>query len=139
MFLPGLRSRLVTLVATGVSPVFFLLTLPIGGWTEWRQLPEVLNTIGLRPSDVRPITGDWGWTAVVSGGHWNLDPTPARIGQYMIYAAIVACLFWWRKADPVDVTIAILLSFMIFTPRLGAQYLLWFMPFLAARPTRWAW
>ncbi|TQS28638.1 hypothetical protein [Microbispora sp. KK1-11] len=139
MFLPGLRSRLVSLVATGVSPVFFLLTLPIGGWTEWRQLPEVLNTIGLRPSDVRPITGDWGWTALVSGGNWNLDPLPARIGQYLIYAAIVACLVWWRKADPVDVTIAILLSFMIFTPRLGAQYLLWFMPFLVARPTRWAW
>lgn len=139
MFLPGLRSRLVSLVGIGISPVFFLLTLPIGGWTDWRQLPEVLNTIGLRPSDVRPITGDWGWTTLVSGGNWNLDPLPARIGQYMIYAAIVACLIWWRKADPVDVTIAILLSFMIFTPRLGAQYLLWFMPFLVARPTRWAW
>ncbi|GAA4216332.1 hypothetical protein [Microbispora amethystogenes] len=139
MFLPGLRSRLVALVAVAVPPVFFLLTLPIGGWTEWRQLPEVLNTIGLRPSDVRPITGDWGWTALVSGGNWNLDPTPARIGQYLIYASIVACLVWWRRADPVDVTIAILLSFMIFTPRLGAQYLLWFMPFLVARPTRWAW
>ncbi|WP_405084155.1 hypothetical protein [Microbispora sp. NBC_01389] len=139
MFLPGLRSRLVALVAVALPPVFFLLTLPIGGWTEWRQLPEVLNTIGLRPSDVRPITGDWGWTALVSGGNWNLDPTPARIGQYLIYASIVACLVWWRRADPVDVTIAILLSFMILTPRLGAQYLLWFMPFLVARPTRWAW
>src|SRR5690606_19847890 len=54
MFLPGLRSRLISLVATGIPPVFFLLSLPIGGWTEWRQLPEVLRTIGLRPSDVRP-------------------------------------------------------------------------------------
>ncbi|MEW9534412.1 hypothetical protein [Microbispora sp. NPDC049125] len=139
MFLPGLRSRLVSLIATGVAPVLFLLSLPVAGFTEWNRLPDVLNTIGLRPSDVRPITGDWGWTTLVSGGNWNLDPTPARIGQYLIYAAVAACLIWWRKADPIDVTIAILLAFMIFTPRLGAQYLLWFMPFLVARPTRWAW
>ncbi|WP_204061095.1 hypothetical protein [Microbispora corallina] len=139
MLLPGLRSRVVSLVATGVPPVFFLLTLPVAGFTDWNKLPEVLNTIGLRPSDVRPITGDWGWTTLVSGGNWNLDPAPARIGQYLIYAAVAACLIWWRKADPIDVTIAILLAFMIFTPRLGAQYLMWFMPFLVARPTRWAW
>ncbi|MFC0866200.1 hypothetical protein ACFHYQ_28265 [Sphaerimonospora cavernae] len=139
MLLPGLRSRLVSLVATGVPPILFLLSLPIGGWTRWSELADVLNAIGLRPSDVRPITGDWGWTALLSGGEWNLDPTPARIGQYLIYASLIACLIWWRKAHPVDVTIAILLAFMIFTPRLGAQYLLWFMPFLVARPTRWAW
>ncbi|MBP2705350.1 hypothetical protein JOL79_16155 [Microbispora sp. RL4-1S] len=139
MLLPGLRSRAVAVVATGVAPVFFLLSLPVLGFTEWAKLPEILNTIGLRPSDVRPITGDWGWTTLVSGGNWNLDPLPARIGQYMIYAAVLACLIWWRKADPIDVSIAILLAFMIFTPRLGAQYLLWFMPFLVARPTRAAW
>ncbi len=139
MLLPGLRSRLVSLVATAVPPVFFLLSLPLGGWTPWGQLPEVLKTIGLRPSDVRPITGDWGWTAVLNGGEWVLNPTSLKIGQYLIYAVVVACLVWWRKADPIDATSAILLAFMIVTPRLGAQYLLWFMPFLVARPTRWAW
>lgn len=36
-------------------------------------------------------------------------------------------------------TTAILLVFMVLTPRLGAQYLLWFMPFLVARPAKWAW
>ncbi|MCT9929257.1 hypothetical protein N5079_03375 [Planotetraspora sp. A-T 1434] len=148
MLLPGVRSRLISLVATGIPPVFFLLTLPVGGWTKWGQLPEVLKTIGLRPSDVRPITGDWGWTALLNatglagptiGANWVLNPVALKIGQYLIYAAVVACLIWWRKADPIDVTIAILLAFMIFTPRLGAQYLMWFMPFLVARPTRWAW
>ncbi|GLX02803.1 hypothetical protein [Microtetraspora sp. NBRC 16547] len=139
MFLPGLRSRVISLIGVGVPPVLFLLTLPIGGWTAWNQLPEVLKTIGLRPSDVRPITGDWGWTAVLNGGDWVLSPTSLKIGQYLIYASLVACVIWWRKADPIDVTTAIVLAFMIFTPRLGAQYLMWFMPFLVARPTRWAW
>jgi hypothetical protein len=139
LLLPGPRSRLISLIAAGIPPIFFLLTLPIGGWTAWGQLPEVLKTIGLRPGDVRPITGDWGWTAILNGGDWVLNPTALKLGQYMIYAAVVFCLFWWRKADPVDVTIAIVLAFMIFTPRLGAQYLMWFMPFLVARPTRWAW
>ena len=36
-------------------------------------------------------------------------------------------------------TTAVLLVFMVVTPRLGAQYLLWFMPFLIARPTSFAW
>ncbi|MGI5491822.1 hypothetical protein [Microtetraspora malaysiensis] len=139
MFLPGLRSRVVSLIGVGLPPVLFLLTLPIGGWTAWNELPEVLKTIGLRPSDVRPITGDWGWTAVLNGGDWVLSPTSLKIGQYLIYASLVACVIWWRKADPIDVTTAIVLAFMIFTPRLGAQYLMWFMPFLVARPTRWAW
>lgn len=139
MFLPGLRARLVSLVATGIPPILFLLSLPLGGWTSWEELPEVLKTLGLRPSDVRPITGDWGWTAVLNGGEWVLSPMSLKIGQYLIYAAAIACLIWWRKADPIDVTIAILLAFMIVTPRLGAQYLMWFMPFLVARPTRWAW
>jgi hypothetical protein len=139
MMLPGLRSRAVSLVATGIPPVFFLLSSPLGGWTSWDELPEVLKTLGLRPSDVRPITGDWGWTAVLNGGQWDLNPLSLKVGQYLIYAAAIACLIWWRKADPIDVTIAILLAFMIVTPRLGAQYLLWFMPFLVARPTSlWA-
>ena len=47
--------------------------------------------------------------------------------------------FLWRRADPIDLTTAVLLAFMVVTPRMGAQYLLWFMPFLIARPTRFAW
>ncbi|GAA0999195.1 hypothetical protein GCM10009555_099900 [Acrocarpospora macrocephala] len=139
MFLPGVRSRIVAMVGVAVPPVLFLLTMPLGGWVRWDQLAEVLKTISLRPSDVRPITGDWGWTAVSSGGEWDLSSWKLKVGQYLIYAVAAFCLYWWRKADPIDVTIAILLGFMIVTPRLGAQYLLWFMPFLVARPTRFAW
>lgn len=139
MFLPGVRTRIIACFGVVIPPVLFLVTMPLGGWVTWQQLPEVLKTISLKPSDVRPITGDWGWTALWNRGLWDLAQWKLVVGQYAIYAVAAFCLIWWRKANPIDVTIAILLGFMIVTPRLGAQYLLWFMPFLVARPTRWAW
>ena len=135
LFLPDLRSRLYALVATGFAPVFFLATLPIGAGTSLAQLPEVMKTIG----DVRPIIGEWGWTALWVGGDWTLDADLARYGQYAIYLTLLLVGILWRRADPIDLTTALLLAFMVVTPRLGAQYLMWFMPFLVARPTRFAW
>ncbi|MEU9891732.1 hypothetical protein [Sphaerisporangium sp. NPDC051011] len=134
-FLPDLRTRAYAFFATGVAPIFFLVTLPIGAGTSLAQLPEVIRTIG----DVRPIVGEWGWTAIYVGGDWTLNSGAARIGQYMIYGTLLIVAFVWRRADPIDLTTALLLAFMVVTPRLGAQYLLWFMPFLVARPTRFAW
>ncbi|MFC6085553.1 hypothetical protein [Sphaerisporangium aureirubrum] len=135
LFLPDLRSRLYGLFATGVPPLFFLVTLPIGAGTSLAQLPEVIKTIG----DVRPIIGEWGWTAIAVDGNWTLDADLARYGQWMIYGSLLLIGILWRRADPIDLTTALLLMFMVVTPRLGAQYLLWFMPFLVARPTRLAW
>ncbi|WP_405145523.1 hypothetical protein OG589_01775 [Sphaerisporangium sp. NBC_01403] len=135
LFLPDLRSRAYAFFATGVAPIFFLVTLPIGAGTSLAQLPTVIRTIG----DVRPIVGEWGWTALVVGGDWTLDAGLARYGQWMIYGTLLLVGFLWRKADPIDLTTALLLAFMVVTPRLGAQYLMWFMPFLVARPTRFAW
>ncbi|MEV5408486.1 hypothetical protein AB0K60_06565 [Thermopolyspora sp. NPDC052614] len=129
------RARAYALVATGVAPIFFLVTLPIGAGTALSEIPEVIRIIG----DVRPIVGEWGWTAIAVDGQWTLDAGLARIGQYLIYGTLLVVLFLWRKADPIDLTTALLLAFMVVTPRLGAQYLLWFMPFLVARPTRFAW
>lgn len=135
LFLPDLRSRLFAFFTTGVAPIFFLVTLPIGAGTSLSQLPEVIRTIG----DVRPIIGEWGWTAIMVDGNWTLDADLARYGQWMIYGTLLLVGFLWRKADPIDLTAALLLAFMVVTPRLGAQYLMWFMPFLVARPTRFAW
>ncbi|GII80470.1 hypothetical protein Sru01_54520 [Sphaerisporangium rufum] len=135
LFLPDLRARAYAFFATGVPPIFFLVTLPIGAGTSLDQLPEVIRTIG----DVRPIIGEWGWTAIAVGGDWTLDAELARYGQWMIYSTLLVVGLLWRRADPVDLTTALLLAFMVVTPRLGAQYLLWFMPFLVARPTRFAW
>ncbi|MET8158144.1 hypothetical protein ABZT47_17350 [Sphaerisporangium sp. NPDC005289] len=135
LFLPDLRSRIYAFFATGVAPIFFLVTLPIGAGTSLAQLPKVIQTIG----DVRPIIGEWGWTALVVGGDWTLNADLARYGQWAIYGTLLVVGFLWRRADPVDLTTALLLAFMVVTPRLGAQYLMWFMPFLVARPTRFAW
>ncbi|GGL15251.1 hypothetical protein Sme01_70100 [Sphaerisporangium melleum] len=135
LFLPDLRSRACAFFATGVAPIFFLVTLPIGAGTSLSQLPEVIKTIG----DVRPIIGEWGWTPLFTGGNWELNADLARYGQWAIYLTLLVVAFAWRRADPIDLTTAMLLAFMVVTPRLGAQYLMWFMPFLVARPTRFAW
>jgi hypothetical protein len=133
--LPHLRARIVGLFVTGAVPLFFLVTLPIFAGTSLSQIPEVIRVI----QDIRPIVGEWGWTPWWTGGHWSLEPLLAKVGTYLIYVCVVAAVVIWRRADPIDMTLAILLIFMVVTPRLGAQYLLWFMPFLIARPTRFAW
>ncbi|MFC7588935.1 hypothetical protein ACFQYP_38535 [Nonomuraea antimicrobica] len=135
LLLPNLRSRVAALFTTGVVPLFFLVTLPVFAGTAFDQLPAVIDTI----RHIRPIVGEWGWTPWFTGGDWSLEPGLASFGTNLIYASVLGVIFWWRRADPIDMTTAILLVFMVMTPRLGAQYLLWFMPFLVARPTRFAW
>jgi hypothetical protein len=135
LLLPNLRSRVAALFTTGMVPIFFLVTLPIFAGTSLQQIPAVIHTI----RDIRPIVGEWGWTPWFTGGDWALRPDLASFGTNLIYLCVVAAIFMWRRADPIDMTMAILLVFMVVTPRLGAQYLLWFMPFLVARPTRFAW
>ncbi|MGW4408298.1 hypothetical protein ACWEJ6_29995 [Nonomuraea sp. NPDC004702] len=135
LLLPHLRARIAALVMTGIVPVFFLLTSPIFAGTTLDEIPAVIRTI----QDIRPIVGEWGYTPWFTGGDWALMPGLASFGTKLIYVSVVGVLLLWRRADPIDLTTAILLIFMVMTPRLGAQYLLWFMPFLVARPTRWAW
>ncbi len=135
LLLPTFRARVAALVATAVPPVFFLVTLPVFAGTSLDQIPEVIRIMG----DVRPIVGEWGYSAVWVGGDWALRPDIATFGTRLIYVTLLAVALLWRRADPIDLTTALLLAFMVTTPRLGAQYLLWFMPFLIARPTRFAW
>ncbi|MBF8185846.1 hypothetical protein ITP53_08840 [Nonomuraea sp. K274] len=135
LLLPNLRARIAGLFLTGLVPLFFLVTLPIFAGTALNQIPEVIRTI----QDIRPIVGEWGWTPWFTEGQWALRPELASFGTNLIYVSVVAAVLYWRRADPIDMTTAILLIFMIMTPRLGAQYLLWFMPFLVARPTKFAW
>ncbi|MCK2221457.1 hypothetical protein MF672_047785 [Actinomadura sp. ATCC 31491] len=135
LLLPNLRSRIAALFTTGVVPVFFFVTLPIFAGTAIGDLPKVIDTI----RDIRPIVGEYGWTPWFTSGDWALRPDLASFGTNLIYVCVIAVILLWRRADPIDLTTAILLIFMVVTPRLGAQYLLWFMPFLVARPTRFAW
>ncbi|TMR92014.1 hypothetical protein [Nonomuraea basaltis] len=135
LLLPNLRSRVAGLFTTGLVPLFFLVTLPVFAGTSLKQIPAVIDTI----RDIRPIVGEWGWTPWFTEGQWALKPELASFGTNLIYLSVILVIVIWRRADPIDMTMAILLVFMVMTPRLGAQYLLWFMPFLIARPTRFAW
>ncbi|MFI6500768.1 hypothetical protein [Nonomuraea typhae] len=135
LLLPNLRSRIVSLFFIGLVPVLFLASLPLVVGSSFAQILEAMSVMG----DIRPIVGDYGWAAQFTGGNWDLRPDLVVPGTYLIYATMLFCVFWWRRADPIDMTTAMLIAFMVVTPRLGAQYLMWFMPFLVARPTRFAW
>jgi hypothetical protein len=132
--LPTWRQRLYGLFAAGAVPVFFLVTLPLVVDSSWSGILDVARYLG----EVRPIVGEWGWTAVMTGGDWQLASAAASIGQVILYSTIALVMWLWWRSDRIDQTSAILLAFMIVTPRMGAQYLLWFVPFLCARPTRWS-
>ncbi|MCO5971094.1 glycosyltransferase 87 family protein [Actinoallomurus soli] len=132
--LPTWRQRLYGLVAAGAVPVFFLVTLPLVVSSSWSNMLDVARYLG----EVRPIVGEWGWTAWMTGGDWTLAPTAAKVGQIILYSTIALVMWLWWRADRIDQTSAILLAFMLVTPRMGAQYLMWFVPFLCARPTRWS-
>ena len=132
--LPTWRQRLYGLVASGAVPLFFLVTLPLFVNTTVADLKHAAQYMG----GVRPIVGEWGWTALLTGGNWDLVPAYSQIGQIVLYATLLAVGLLWRRANRIDQTSAMLLAFMIVTPRMGTQYLLWFVPFLVARPTRWS-
>ncbi|MBC6460012.1 glycosyltransferase 87 family protein [Actinomadura sp. HBU206391] len=132
--LPTWRQRFYGLVAAGAVPLLFLVTQPLFVHTTLKSLLNVAQYLG----GVRPIVGEWGWTAVLTGGNWELKPTYSQIGQIVLYSSLAIVAWLWRRGDRVDMTLAMLLIFMVVTPRMGAQYLLWFVPFLVARPTRWA-
>lgn len=132
--LPNWRQRLYGLVAAGAVPAFFLVTLPLVVSTSWSNMLNVAGYLG----EVRPIVGEWGWTALMTGGDWQLAPTAAKIGQLVLYSTLLLVMWLWWRSDRIDQTSAMLLAFMVVTPRMGSQYLLWFVPFLCARPTRWS-
>ena len=118
LMLPTFRARVVAFVATGIAPVFFLVTLPIFAGTPLDQLPEVIRVI----QDIRPIVGEWTYSAWLVGGEWTLDQGIATFGTRLIYVTDVVVAILWRRADPIDLTMAVLLAFMVVTPRMGAQH-----------------
>jgi hypothetical protein len=132
---PTWRHRAYGLVAAGMVPLVFLASLPIIVNSSWQNLLDVARYLG----GVRPVVGEWGWTALLTGGNEALVPSYSRYGQLLLYTTLAVVAYLWRKGDRVDMTSAMLLAFMLVTPRMGSQYLLWFVPFLVAKPTRWSW
>jgi hypothetical protein len=115
-------------VCAAVVPALLLVTSPLTVGTPIRELPHVARLL----IGARAIVGDWGWTAIVTEGVERGDTGLARIGKLILIVALLATLYLWRRADPVRLTTALLLVFLVATPRLGVQYLIFGVPFLLA-------
>jgi len=146
LFLPalllGLRTnadRLRALTATAAVPALFLATLPLTVGTPLDRLPHIVKTmLGYSPN-----VGTWGWPAVLlefrpADPHVWDDPfylAVRRIGTLLTLAAVLAALWYWRRARSTDIALATTSSFQAVTAAHGVQYLLWPTPFLVAAPT----
>ncbi|HEX6470730.1 MAG TPA: hypothetical protein VF069_16640 [Streptosporangiaceae bacterium] len=135
LLLPGARRRLTVLAWTVVMPAAFLLSSWLVLDTPFGKLPATAKAV----MSTRPVIGDWGWTTIVTHGKPAESAMYGHIGTLVLIIALLAAGWWWRRAEPITLTIALLLVFIVATYRFGAQYLLWPVPFLIARPTRGAW
>jgi hypothetical protein len=135
LVVPGVRRRLIVLGWTAVVPAAFLLSSWLVLDTPLTRLPATAKAV----ISTRPVVGDWGWTAIATHGELSVSPTLGHIGTLVLLLALLAAGWWWRRADPITLTVALLLVFVAVTYRFGAQYLLWPLPFLIARPTRGTW
>lgn len=132
--LRGAGARLVALGWMVAVPAAFLLTIPLVTGEEWRFLhddaKELLST--------RPVVGDWGWTSWFTNGE-SLSPGLAKVGTILLAVGLATTCYLWRRADPIDLTVVILITFVVVTARFGSQYLLWPIPFMIVRPVRFTW
>jgi hypothetical protein len=135
LVVPGLRRRLIVFGWTVAVPAAFLLSSWLVLDTPFTRLPATAKAI----ISTRPVVGDWGWTAIATHGLPDVSPTYGHIGTLVLVIALLAAGWWWRRADALTLTVALLLVFVVVTYRFGAQYLLWPLPFLIARPTRGTW
>ena len=132
--LPDLRTRVRAACWAAAVPLTFLVTSPLTVGTPVRRLPEVAHRI----IGIRPTIGNWGWTVAVTHVHLESLTSFGRMGLVLLLIALAMSRYLWRRADPVDLTIALLITFLVVSPRVSVQYLVWPLPFLAARPTRFA-
>jgi hypothetical protein len=135
LMLPGVRHRLAVLGWTMATPGAFLLSSWLVLDTPFGRLPATAKAV----ISTRPVVGDWGWTTIVTHGKPAESAMYGHIGTLVLLLALLAAGWWWRRADPITLTIALLLVFIVVTYRFGAQYLVWPLPFLIARPTRGTW
>lgn len=130
--LPGRVLRLRAAAWAVSVPAVVLLTLPLTVGTPVSKLPSVVSTL----ISAQPLVGDWGWTVIATHGQQVFSAALTRPGMLLLVAALLTVGFLWRHADPIDLTMALLITFLVFSPRFGDQYLMWPLPFLIARKTR---
>lgn len=132
--LSGARRRAAAAAwAVAVPAVFFLTTPLVVG-----ESPRFLEPAARQLLSTRPVVGDWGWSAWFTGGAQALSAPIAAAGTVLLVCGLLGAAYVWRRADPADLTVALLLAFLVVTARFGTQYLLWALPYLVARPTRHA-
>ncbi|SDJ96492.1 hypothetical protein [Nonomuraea jiangxiensis] len=129
------RRRLTVLGWTVAVPGAFLVSSSVFLDTPFTGLVA----LGKAVMSTRAVVGDWGWTALATGGAQVVSPALGQVGMPILLIGLLAAGWWWRRADPVALTVVLLLAFVILTYRLGAQYLMWPMPYLIARPPRVLW
>ncbi len=138
--LPSIRTRLqATAGVAGVVGALFV-TMPLTVGTPVNYLYHDARTILTYHGSI----GQFGWSAIVADFyrlHWfnAVSFTIGRVGSVFTLVAVVAAVWWWRRAHPLDMAIVTLCALIVATASFGAQYLLWPVPFLLARPTKRAW
>jgi hypothetical protein len=128
----GWRRRLTTLTWACAIPLAFFVTGPFIIGYPARFLAGDVHAL-LSP---RGVIGDWGWTALVTGGHQAIMPGWARLGLVILLVVLGAVWYLWRRAHPVDLIVAMNLAFLASSDRVNSQYLVWPTPYQLARPAR---
>ena len=132
LFAPGVlretpRRRWPLLAATAVLPPLLLLaSMPLLLGSDLRRSLHVLGSY-------RSITGIWGWTGIQrlagTAGYGfagpGIDPYQ-RVGLILVLVALAMVLLaFWTRLDGVELTAALMLTFLVVTAGFGVQYLLW--------------
>ena len=130
--LPDWRNRLRSACLAASVPIALLLTSPLTVGTPVGKLPTVAHRI----ISLRAVVGGWGWTVALTHGRLEYLTGTGDLGIAALVIALGLAAYLWRRADPVDLTVVLLITFLIVSPRVSPQYLAWPMPFLAARATR---
>jgi hypothetical protein len=129
----GTARRRLLAAAWGVAvPAVFFLTTPL----VVGESPRFLTSAAKELLSTRPVVGDWGWTPWFTGGAESLSPALAKAGTILLVIALLGAGYLWRRADPVDLTAALLIAFLLVTARFGSQYLVWALPYVISRPVR---
>jgi Glycosyltransferase family 87 len=138
--LPSRRARLQVAAAVGTVVGGLFVTMPLTVGTPVGDLPRDARTI----LGYHATIGTWGWSAVVADIFRLQWWSPASIvigtvGSVVTLAAVVAAVWWWRRAHPLDLASVAPCALLAVTASFGAQYLLWPVPFLLARPAKRTW
>ena len=139
-------------VAAESWPVLFLpgalLCLPVRRWWQvvasaaavlagWALvIPLALHASLAKALDTltgyRGYSGTWGWSGLLryarltAAGFAGPHVTPVqRIGTALIVLALVGVVVAFRHRPPEDVSVAIILAFLVTSAAVGPQYLLW--------------